>query len=728
MANRDRPVHSRGSRVSLHRDGTMELTDFDGSTVWSTNTTGTMVNKAELLDTGNLVLRDQDDKILWQSFDFPTDTLLPSQLLTKNKKLISSMGNTTYTSGYFSLLFDNDNVLRLLYDGPEISSLYWPNPDKTVFQNGRTNYNSSRTAVLDEMGIFSSSDRTKLVATDMGLGIKRRLTLDYDGNLRLYSLRESSNGSWVISSQAPQQQCKVHGLCGRNGICHYTPEPKCSCPAGYNVSDPSNWNKGCKPLFNPTCCDQTQASGFVALPHTDFYGYDLDYIQSSTFESCKSLCLNNCSCEAFVYRLTGEATCYLKSDLFNGYHAPSFLGTAYLKLPRSFVTVETMDIPKGSDLICGFSKAEAKRRRTEWIYLYSFVSAIGVVEVLLFALGWWCLFRRHRMPPSMEDGYRTISSRFRKFTYAELKKATNTFKEELGRGGSGAVYKGTLDDNRVVAVKKLGDIIQGEEEFWAEVSTFARVNHINLVRMWGFCSEKTHRLLIYQYVENGSLDKHLFINAGNNKRGASFMNWARRFKIALGTAKGLAYLHHECLEWVIHCDVKPENILLDSDFEPKISDFGLAKLSQRGGPGSKFSRVRGTKGYMGPEWALNLPITAKIDVYSYGVVLLEIVKGNRLSDFVVMDGQEEVAKLKNFLAAVKTKIEHEEDSWVEDMVDPALKGQFNWNQAMTMVKIGISCVDEDRSKRPTMDAVVQALLECDDDPNIYTSNMFYDAE
>jgi serine/threonine protein kinase len=172
-----------------------------------------------------------------------------------------------------------------------------------------------------------------------------------------------------------------------------------------------------------------------------------------------------------------------------------------------------------------------------------------------------------------------------------------------------------LDDKRVVTVKELTDITQGEEEFWAEVSVIGRINHTNLVRMFGFCSESKHRLLLYEHTENQSLDKHLFENS-------IILQWRERLDAALGTAKGLVYLHHECLEWIIHCDVKPENILLTRNFEPKIADFGLAKLTKRDGPGFDFSHMRGTMGYKVPEWTLSLPITSKADVYSYGVVLL----------------------------------------------------------------------------------------------------------
>ncbi|URE41585.1 receptor protein kinase, partial [Musa troglodytarum] len=195
------------------------------------------------------------------------------------------------------------------------------------------------------------------------------------------------------------------------------------------------------------------------------------------------------------------------------------------------------------------------------------------------------------------------------------------------KGGSGAVYKAALDDERVVAVKKLEDVIEGEEEFKAELNLIGRIYHKNLVRMFGFCSERSHRLLVSEFVENGSLDKALF---GGGAAGR-LLRWSKRYKIGVGVAKGLAYLHHECLEWVIHCDVKPENILLDQDWEPKIADFGLAKLLNKGGAGSNVSRIRGTRGYIAPEWASSLPINGKVDVYSYGVVLLELVKDLKTS-------------------------------------------------------------------------------------------------
>jgi serine/threonine protein kinase len=156
-------------------------------------------------------------------------------------------------------------------------------------------------------------------------------------------------------------------------------------------------------------------------------------------------------------------------------------------------------------------------------------------------------------------------------------------------------------ETRKVAVKKLSDIHHGETEFQHELSVIGRIYHMNLVRIWGFCSDGPHRILVSEFVENGSLDKTLF----STESLLIFLEWKQRFSIALGVAKGLAYLHHECLEWVIHCDVKPENILLDENMEPKITDFGLAKLLNRGVSNKSISRICGTRGYIAPEWFLD---------------------------------------------------------------------------------------------------------------------------
>jgi Protein kinase domain/D-mannose binding lectin/S-locus glycoprotein domain/PAN-like domain len=701
-ANRDSPVNGHKSEISFRRDGNLVLRDVNGSMVWSTSTYSLDASTISLLNTGNLVINNSKGNIIWQSFDSPTDTLLPYQLLRKGNRVVSAMAKGEASSGYYSLFFDNDNVLKLMYDGPNISSIYWPGG--SVFQNARTYYNSSRLAVLDKTGQFISSDGLSISASDLGGSHIRRLTLDSDGNLRMYSLNKS-DGSWEVSWEAISQPCNVHGLCGPNAICQYWQGISCTCLPGYEMNNPNSWNEGCKPKFVPSC--DVAKSRFLELPYVDFYGFDIGYESQISYDDCEKLCLQNCTCTGFGYRIDGEGVCYPKGILFNGYNSTNFPGLFYVRLPvdSNYSVSETHNSLDCSnvkpDIVIGSpSMFGTTQNNTNWSFIFIFIGVFGALETVLLVIGWWFLLRDGDVSKSVEEGYKMVFSQFRRFTYRELKEATGNFKEEIGRGGSGIVYRGVLDDKRVVAVKKLNDVTQGEEEFGAEVSVIGHINHMNLVRMFGLCSERQHRLLVYEHMENQSLDKYLF---GNEMA----LEWRQRFRIALGAAKGLAYLHHECLEWIIHCDVKPENILLARDFEPKIADFGLVKLSKRDGSGFNPTQMRGTMGYMAPEWTLHLPITSKVDVYSYGVVLLEMVMGKRVSDWMPDDGER---RMRSFTAQLRQVLEAGDESVIASLVDVRLQGQFDHQQVITMLQMAAVCLEEDRKKRPAMDEVVKDLM------------------
>ncbi|KAH7667975.1 S-receptor-like serine/threonine-protein kinase protein [Dioscorea alata] len=717
-ANRDDPANGHGSRMRLQKHGALVLTDIDGRVVWATNTSSTQANQVQLLETGNLVINDPSGNILWQSFDSPTDTLLPTQSIKKNKKLVANMALGSVSSGYYNLYFDNDNVMKIMYDGPEVSSIYWPAPSTSSITD-RYFYNSSRYGVLDTNGTFIATDGLVFTASDAGEGIRRKLTLDYDGNLRLYSLNELT-GMWSVSWHALPNLCLADGLCGRNGICvSHTQKAMCACPSGYEMEDPGDWGKGCKPKFSINCNGgDSQRLTFLELPATGFWGSDFMFDNSVSLQACKDKCLATCSCVAFEYWI-GGGTCYFKNELFNGRSQPDHPATTYIKVPLNVInSSDRLSRSSGQythELVCNVnndvktSYLKINRGGTsKWSYFYWFVSAFGVIEVLFISFGWWFIYKRKKKPTAIEEGYRLMAKQFKRFTYSELKMATENFKDKLERGGGGGsrtVYKGMLDDRRVVEVEKLDDVIQAED-FWAEVSVIARIYHMNLARIWGFCSEGSHRFLVSEYMENGSLDKHLFSEQQQQQQ---------QQQVAVGVAKGLAYLHHQCLEWVIHCDVKPENILLDSDFEPKLTDFGLAKLVKRDGIRSMVSKIRGTRGYIAPEWASSLPITAKVDVYSYGVVLLELVMGRRVS-FNCCNVDDEELELLGLVKVLKEKQGNGEDAWIDGLVeDKLMNGQMNQRQAAAMVRIALCCLEEERSKRPTMNSVLEMLTSLDDE-------------
>ncbi|KAL9256137.1 putative receptor protein kinase ZmPK1 [Drosera capensis] len=575
MANRDYPVNGWRSRLMLSKSGDLVLTDAGHSMSWSTNTrlNSSIHLELQLLDTGNLVLMAASTSKLWQSFDFPTDTLLPGQLLTKDLSLVSSRSQTNQSSGYYKLFFDNDNQLHLLFDGSLISSEYWPDPDYVSWENQRSSYNDSRVA-------------------------------------------------W-----------------------------RCTCIKGFRIKDPSDQAQGCEPEFDV----ETSGNGvrFLELPHTEAWGYDDVYSPNSTYDHCRRVCLNVTNCKAFLLKMIADKTttftCYTKTRLLNLYHSLTFTGTLYVKL-----------------------------------------SGLGIVEFTCIFLVWCIFFRSNEDVAAALKGYVLAGTGFNKFSYAELKKATSNFKEEVGKGGSGSVYKGILSDNSVVAIKKLADATQGEAEFLAEMSIIGRLNHMNLIKMWGYCLEGTRRLLVFDFMERGSLAENLYSNS---------LSWGQRYDIALGTARGLSYLHEECLEWILHCDMKPQNILLDSGYQAKVADFGLSKLLDRDAANNaSLSRIRGTRGYMAPEWVSNAPITSKVDVYSYGVVMLEVVTGKKPAyvDSCFVD--------HTLVTWVREKkvVAPTLESWLEEIVDLRMEGNYNIDEMKTLALTALQCVEEDKDARPTM--------------------------
>ncbi|KAK3140691.1 hypothetical protein QOZ80_5AG0404380 [Eleusine coracana subsp. coracana] len=269
--------------------------------------------------------------------------------------------------------------------------------------------------------------------------------------------------------------------------------------------------------------------------------------------------------------------------------------------------------------------------------------------------------------------------------------------QQLGAGGFGSVFKGMLSDSTPIAVKRLNRASdQREKQFRAEVSSIGLIQHINLIKLIGFCCDGDNRLLVYEHMSNGSLDGHLF------KSTAAVLNWNTRYHIILGVARGLSYLHQSCRECIIHCDIKPENILLDASFVPKVADFGMAAFV-----GRDLSRVlttiRGTAGYLAPEWLRRDAITPKIDVYGFGMVLLEIISGGRNSPGAYNSSNYHV---EYFPVQAINKL-HDGD--VQSLVDPRLHGNFSLEQVERVCKLAYWCIQDNEFDRPTMGEVVHVL-------------------
>ncbi|KAK8274106.1 hypothetical protein V6Z12_D10G051600 [Gossypium hirsutum] len=368
----------------------------------------------------------------------------------------------------------------------------------------------------------------------------------------------------------------------------------------------------------------------------------------------------------------GKGTCCVPEL---GYYGPSI----------SAISV----VPDFKPTVSGLPPGTSKKKTA---LLVGIVVAVGAVALVLIYL---TIHFMRRKEYNDEEVLLAIGPRPNTFSYAELRAATDDFSpsNKLGEGGYGAVYKGTLSDETVVAVKQLSVASQqGKSQFIAEVATISAVQHRNLVKLRGCCIEGKRHLLVYEYLENKSLDQALF------GRSDLRLDWPTRYNICLATARGLAYLHEESRPRIVHRDVKASNILLDAELCPKISDFGLAKLYDDEKTHIS-TRVAGTIGYLAPEYAMRGHLTEKADIFAFGIVALEILSGRPNSDNSLEDD-------KIYLLEWSWALH--ENNQILDLVDPNLV-EFDENEALRVVRIALLCTQGSPSMRPPMSRVVAML-------------------
>ncbi|KAF6173335.1 hypothetical protein GIB67_027030 [Kingdonia uniflora] len=680
-ANRNNPV-SENATLKFSSDGDMILADGDGAAVWSAKTAGMSIDGIKIHKNGNFVLLDLTNGTIWQSFDHPTDTLLMGQILREEQRITSRVSPTNLSHGvfYLSIYF---NSISAFVEGDK--------PTRYLSITPYINFYALRFVILNDVNItFYMESYNQTIQAPYQIpstGNKGFLRLDIDGGLRIYTWdwQTGLKVNYVFSNEG--SECQFPLKCGKYGVCK---DGQCSCPRGVNTNGikyftPTNAQfptMGCSPILaSPSPSNQYHLVSFGHLSYFSYFDRRAAVPESYNEDGCKQACSLNPSCKAVFFKYLDSSAsngyCYMPTDVlsmieyptmpYNGYNTSS-----YLKVPQTSPSTSKTLVVRVS---------------------ITFAIMLLILSVIC-SVFWW---KRKDFASKKISSFELNSNVLVKFSYHDLCLATEFFSEKLGRGGFGAVFKGVLKDGTVVAVKRLDSTDQGAKEFSAEVDTVGNIHHINLVRLIGFCAEKSHRLLIYDYMSNGSLEKWIF----DESRQSDF-DWTTRHRILLDIAKGLQYLHEECRQQIVHLDVKPQNILLDDNFDAKLSDFGLSKLIGRD-ESQVVTCIRGTLGYIAPEWQ-HSRITVKADIYSYGVVLLEVVSGRKNLDYSRPMSDVHLLKL------LERKVEEDRLLDIIDFESEDL--QCHEEEIVRMIKLGIWCLNVDHTKRPSMSTVVKVLEGC----------------
>ncbi|KAG8364763.1 hypothetical protein BUALT_Bualt18G0032600 [Buddleja alternifolia] len=653
-----------------------------GTLAWSTNTAGMSVVGLNLTELGNLlILFDAQNAVVWQSFDHPTDALVPGQILVSARNLTASVSTTNWTDegGLYTLSMTTQGLVASFHSQDPIPFPF-PFPPQVYYEllyRGAKLNNEASYAKFQNGSLQLYINSTEPNNPDRSISIPppnsaQYMKLGSDGHLRVFEWGTQWNEIDDILT-GYLGECNYPMVCGRFGICS---NDQCSCPRtrsnreSFRQINDRQPNLGCSEVIPLT---QRLASEIVLAKLLIFrYGPN-----------------------------SSDGDCYLPSQLFslmnNEMDRTHYNSSVSIKVqiaPTIALSPEAEISPDvGNNSLLGPILG----------------SAAGIFCVAVFIGIMVFVYRRKKNAEEIEEDYLDhVPGMPTRFSYEELVVATNNFDKKLGEGGFGSVYEGLLKDSTKIAVKCVDGIGHMKKSFLAEVESIGSIHHVNLVRLIGFCAEKSHRLLVYEYMCNGSLDRWIY-----SSRQETSLDWSSRKKIVLDIAKGLAYLHEDCRQKIIHLDIKPQNILLDENYNAKIADFGLSKLIDRN-QSQVVTTMRGTPGYLAPEW-LSAVITEKVDVYSFGVVVVEIVCGRK--NFEQSEPEEE----RHLLSLFKKK--DEEGQWV-DLIDKCCEDmQSNGAEVVEMMKIAACCLQSDYANRPSMSMVSKVSegvkdLEIDIDYNL----------
>ncbi|XP_047149355.1 G-type lectin S-receptor-like serine/threonine-protein kinase RKS1 [Vigna umbellata] len=710
VANRNTPINDTSGFLSINPDGNLVLQHkYSTFPVWSTNISTSQSNStkvmAKLTDIGNLVLiLDNTKAVIWQSFDHPTDTLLQylrvgfdrrtnQSWFLQSWKTDNDPGAGSYTlkissAGKPQLIFYHQN-LPFWRGGSWNGELFMGIPDmkRDMYTFNASYIEDDNQAVLS----YSTVDQSLI----------SRVVVQPSGFFQVFTWDDQKN-QWNRYWSEPTNQCDNYGTCGSNGNCDPLnfEEFRCTCLPGFEPKSPHEWynnrdgSEGCVRKKGVSVCGNGE--GFVKLE-----GLKLPDTSEATakegwsLDECEKDCLRNCSC-----------TAYAVLDVRNG-------GSGCLAWHGNLIDIQKLS-DQGQDLFVRVDAVELENynKKRKGVRSKKRMVAIPIASVLTSVILFSCVYymwkrkskdkvRQHLNQFSPEDDHDIPSNAHPNLPFFSLKvimEATRNFGDEnkLGQGGFGSVYKGCLANGQEIAVKRLSEHSgQGTEEFKTEVRLLVKLQHRNLVRLLGCCFEKEERMLVYEYLPNKSLDFFIF----DEKRRSS-LTWDKRFEIILGIARGVLYLHQDSRLKIIHRDLKASNVLLDAAMNPKISDFGMARIFGEDQIQARTRRVVGTYGYMSPEYAMDGRYSTKSDVFSFGVLLLEIIAGKRNTDC------EKGRSSPNLIGHVWIL-------WTEgmalDIVDSTLSQSYSPALVLRCIQIGLLCVQENAENRPSLSEVAFML-------------------
>lgn len=722
VANREAPLFDHLGVLKVTAQGNLVLLNSTKGIVWSSNTSRAAENipDARLLESGNLVVEDGNDdgpdRYLWQSFDYPCDTLLPGMKLGRNLAsgfdwFLSSWKSTDDPArGDFTFRIDLHGVPQLVLK----------KGSATQFRAGSWNGNrwtGAQAMVRNPVYTYEFVSNETYVYYKYELlnsSVFSRMVLNASGVSQRFTWIDRSH-SWVLYYVVIVDQCDNYAFCGAYASCNINKSPVCSCLQGFEPKSPRDWSfldwtDGCA---RRTLLDCDKGDGFlkhagVKLPDTTYASVN----KSIGLEKCGELCSNNCSC-----------TAYANSDVRGG-GSGCILWFSALNDIREFSD-------GGQDLYIRVAASElgnigAERSSNGKKLLGIIIGSVIFIAMLAIGLILYIRKKKAKTKNSLEkdcnDEDENEVMELPIFDMKTIIKATENFSidKKLGEGGFGAVYKGNLNEGQEIAVKRLSqDSGQGLKEFKNEVILIAKLQHRNLVKLLGCCVERDERLLIYEYMPNKSLDYFIFDESGRKE-----LDWHNRINIINGIARGLLYLHQDSRLRIIHRDLKASNVLLDSKMNPKISDFGLARMFGGDETEANTKKVVGTYGYMSPEYAIDGLFSVKSDVFSFGVLVLEIVSGRKNRGFNHPDHQH------NLLG-------HAWRLWMEErpleLIDDILGESCALSEVLRCIHVALLCVQQRPDDRPSMSTVVlmfgsDTMLPQPKQPGFFTERNVVEAE